>query len=556
MAGTVLQQLEQDAGLLDTLFSEAPVGLAYFDRELRYVRVNAALAEINGLPAEAHVGRTVGEVLPDMDPEVMAGLRRVLATGEPMKDVEITGQTPQRPGVARTWLCGWYPVRNRAGDALLGIGAIVMEVTGRVRAERRTAFLARVGDVLSASLDWEDTLRHVAEVAIPEKADLCIVHVQDEAGRVQQLLSVHADPALQRLVEQVNEGWMESPGSMQQIAEVLRSGTPAFRPELTPADVERAAVDPDHHLLLRRLDLTSLVVAPMTARGRILGSLTFVMSGSGRRFGDDDFELALDIARRAAAAVDNARLYRERDHIAQTLQRSLLPPRLPEIPGFQLAARYRPAGAAFDVGGDFYDAVPVDGGWSIVVGDVCGKGPEAAALTALARYTLRAAHVVSSDPSRVLDLLNDAVLHERDDDRFLTAAAARLTGSRLDVAVAGQAPVLVVRAGGRVEALGEPGRVVGIAPGLGLSEASTSLPARRRGDPLHRRPHRRGRPRPPPAPRRARHLRRARPRARRRRGRRQPREPRPRRRERPPARRHRPRRPAPERLSRGSAATI
>jgi len=268
---------------------------------------------------------------------------------------------------------------------------------------------------------------------------------------------------------------MESPGSMQQIAEVLRSGTPAFRPELTPADVERAAVDPDHHLLLRRLDLTSLVVAPMTARGRILGSLTFVMSGSGRRFGDDDFELALDIARRAAAAVDNARLYRERDHIAQTLQRSLLPPRLPEIPGFQLAARYRPAGAAFDVGGDFYDAVPVDGGWSIVVGDVCGKGPEAAALTALARYTLRAAHVVSSDPSRVLDLLNDAVLHERDDDRFLTAAAARLTGSRLDVAVAGQAPVLVVRAGGRVEALGEPGRVVGIAPGLGLSEASTSL---------------------------------------------------------------------------------
>jgi len=477
MAGTVLQKFEQDAALLDTLFSEAPVGLAYFDRDLRYVRINAALAEINGLPVEEHLGRTVSEVLPDMDPEVVAGFRHVLATGESLKDVEVSGQTPGSPGETRTWLCGWYPVRNRAGDAILGIGAIVMDVTTRVRAERRTAFLARVGEVLSASLDWEDTLRHVAEVAIPAKADLCVVHVQDEAGRVQRLVSVHADPPMQEIVEQVQEGWSAGAGSAgsDAIARVLRSGVPAFLADVTAADLERAAVDPDHHLLLRRLDVTSLIVVPLSVRGRILGSLTFAMSGSGRRFDDDDFEVAMEIGRRAAAAVDNARLYRERDHIAQTLQRSLLPPRLPEIPGFELAARYRPAGEAFAVGGDFYDAVPVREGWSIVVGDVCGKGPEAAALTALARYTLRAGHMVEPEPARVLEMLNDALLHDRDDDRFLTVAAARLRGATLDVAIAGQSPVLLLRASGAVEAVGEPGRVVGIVPGLDLEQTSVAL---------------------------------------------------------------------------------
>jgi serine phosphatase RsbU (regulator of sigma subunit) len=277
----------------------------------------------------------------------------------------------------------------------------------------------------------------------------------------------------------VQEGWSTGAGvgsaGGEAIARVLRSGIPAFLPEVTADDIERAAVDPAHHLLLRRLDTTSLIVVPLSVRGRILGSLTFAMSASGRRFDDHDFDVATEIGRRAAAAVDNARLYRERDHIAQTLQRSLLPPRLPEIPGFELAARYRPAGEAFAVGGDFYDAVPVRDGWSIVVGDVCGKGPEAAALTALARYTLRAGHMVEPEPARVLEMLNDALLHDHDDDRFLTVAAARLRGSTLDVAIAGQSPILLLRASGETEALGEPGRVVGIVPGLDLEQTSVEL---------------------------------------------------------------------------------
>lgn len=464
MAGSVLQRFEQDAALLETLFAEAPVGLAFFDRELRYARVNAALAQLNGVRAEEHVGRTVHEIVhgPAAD-RVVAGLREVLETGEPRKDVEVAGETLARPGERRTWLCAWYPVRTAAGE-LLGVGATVTDVTERVRAEQRTAFLARVGEVLSASLDWEQTLRGVAQVAIPDKADLCVVHVQDEAGRMQQLVVVHADPGLEEVAGALSGG---SPAG--------RTGEPAFVREVTPAALEELALDDEHLAVLRRLDLTSVITVPLVARGRTLGSLTFAMSGSGRRFADEDFDLASDIARRAAAAVDNARLYRERDHIAQTLQRSLLPPRLPEIPGFELAARYRPAGEAFDVGGDFYDVVPVPGGWSIVVGDVCGKGPEAAALTALARYTLRAAHLVEPEPARVLGVLNDALLRDGDDDRFLTVAAARLVGTTLSVAIAGQAPALVVRASGEVESLGDPGRVVGIIPDVELPEVSVEL---------------------------------------------------------------------------------
>lgn len=475
MAATILQRFERDAALLDTLFTEAPVGLAFFDRDLRYVRVNVALAEINGVAAEDHIGHTVNEVLPDMDREVVVGLRHVLETGEPLKDVEIVGETPSRPGEVRTWLCGWYPVRSRESEAILGLGAIVMEVTERVKAERRSEFLARVGEALAESLDWEETLRRVAHVAIPERADLCIVHLQDEAGRVQRLLAVHRDPRLHEIVEELHARFSTRVGANQEIARVLRTGTPSFAREVTPEVLDAAAENDEQVALLRRLDLTSWIVVPMSVRGRMLGAVTFAMSGSGRHFDDDDFELAVDVARRAAGAVDNARVYRERDHIAQTLQRSLLPPRLPEIRGYELAARYRPAGEAFDVGGDFYDVVAVPGGWSIVVGDVCGKGPEAAGLTALARYTLRAAHLVDPRPAQVLALLNDALLAERDDDRFLTALAGRLSGSRLELAVAGQSPALVIRAGGGCEPLGEPGRVVGIKPDLAPHEAVTEL---------------------------------------------------------------------------------
>jgi PAS domain S-box-containing protein len=132
-----------DAALLALLLTNAPVGVAFFDRDLRFRRVNEALAEINGVPARAHLGRTIPEVLPNQNPEVIEALNRVLETGEPLVNVEVAGETPRAPGVTRYWLTSYYPVRmaaNNAGNGqnegvLLGLGAIVSEITERKRAE-------------------------------------------------------------------------------------------------------------------------------------------------------------------------------------------------------------------------------------------------------------------------------------------------------------------------------------------------------------------------------------------------------------------------------------
>jgi serine phosphatase RsbU (regulator of sigma subunit) len=219
----------------------------------------------------------------------------------------------------------------------------------------------------------------------------------------------------------------------------------------------------------------------MVARGRSLGAITFVGAESGRRFDDSDLELAAEIGRRTGIAVDNARLYRDRSHVAKTLQDSLLPARLPEIPGFTTAARFRATGAGTEVGGDFYDLYESSGGrWTIAIGDVCGKGPDAAAVTALARYTLRAVAMTEPLPSRTLESLNEAMLRQRADMRFCTVAYGVLDRSdggrvRLSLACAGHPPPLLLEPDGSVRELGEPGTLLGVVPDPDLPDTSTDI---------------------------------------------------------------------------------
>ena len=144
--------------------------------------------------------------------------------------------------------------------------------------------------------------------------------------------------------------------------------------------------------------MRAVMMVPMVAGGRVIGVISFVSAESGRRFAQADLELAEELGRRAGTAVENARLYRERSHIAATLQRGLLPEELPAIPGLRLASLYRPAGEENLVGGDFYDAFPTAAGWMLLVGDVTGRGAEAAALTGQARHTLRTAGMLLGDP--------------------------------------------------------------------------------------------------------------------------------------------------------------
>jgi serine phosphatase RsbU (regulator of sigma subunit) len=218
---------------------------------------------------------------------------------------------------------------------------------------------------------------------------------------------------------------------------------------------------------------------PMVARGRTIGAVTLVSTEAAHRFDTAELALAEDLARRAALSADNARLYRQQVRVVEALQQSLLPPTLPEIPGIEVAVRYRPCGDQLEVGGDFYDVFRLnDDSWGVVIGHVCGKGAEAAAVTALARYTVRSSALHAARPSRVLGYLNDAMLMHGS-DRFCTVAYGRLQlangGLRLVVGSGGHPLPLVMNATGEIETLGEYGTLVGPFENPDFSDRSRLL---------------------------------------------------------------------------------
>jgi serine phosphatase RsbU (regulator of sigma subunit) len=209
---------------------------------------------------------------------------------------------------------------------------------------------------------------------------------------------------------------------------------------------------------------------PLVARGRPVGVLSLGWREAGRRPGRDEWSLIEALAQRVALAIEGALQYRERAHVAQTLQSSLLPAALPNIPGATLAAEYVAAGEGMEVGGDFYDVFALDGGaWAIVIGDVLGKGAEAAAVTALARYTLRALAARSKSPSVTLATLNDEMFRQSADRRFVTVVLGRFEpqpdgGARVVLASGGHPPPLVLRAGGAAEVVPCMGTLLGVEP--------------------------------------------------------------------------------------------
>jgi serine phosphatase RsbU (regulator of sigma subunit) len=265
---------------------------------------------------------------------------------------------------------------------------------------------------------------------------------------------------------------------------VLRTGQSSLVREIDEGRLRAIARDDDHLAALHDLDVAAGLTAPLIVRGRVIGALALLYGPGRRRPGEADLDLATQLANRAAIAIDNARLHRDRTHIAQTLQRSLLPPRLPRIDGFEIAARYRPAGEGTGVGGDFYDVFPrTDSSWIVALGDVCGKGAEAAALTALARYTLRAAAIADGAPKALMSSLNEAILRDQPadapGDRYMTAVTGCLdldpVHPVLTLGSAGHPPPVLVRSGGTAEALAVGGRALGLLPGVEVGSCKLEL---------------------------------------------------------------------------------
>jgi PAS domain S-box-containing protein len=483
---SAIRRAEGDAraaqALLDAFFRSASVGMAFLDRELRFQRVNDALARLNGIPAEAHVGQLAAEVLPGGNPQVMELLRGVLASGEAV-EAEVAGYSPAAPAERHHWIVAIYPVADGAG-APAGLGVTVTDITERVAAERRAAFLARAGEVLGRSLDFETTLRDVAAIAVPGLADWCIIDLLETGGVARRVAVAHEDPDRTRRAWELSERYppdLDAPGGL---ATVLRTQAPNLVREIDDRMLRALARDEEHLAALREMDIDAALSAPLVVRGRVIGALTLMFAAARRAPGEAELELATQLAARAATAIDNARLHRERSHIARTLQRSLLPPRLPHIDGFEVAARYRAAGEGSGVGGDFYDLFQrTDSSWVIALGDVCGKGAEAAALTALARYTLRAAAISDGAPQALMTSLNEAILRDRDGespgDRFMTAVTGCLdldpVNPVLTIGSAGHPPPVVVRRDGTGEALAIGGRALGLLPGVEVGSCTVAL---------------------------------------------------------------------------------
>jgi PAS domain S-box-containing protein len=364
----------------------------------------------------------------------------------------------RRTGAQRWNLLKSAPVLDQAGAVEATI-TIIEDVTEQKRADHLSTFLARASGVLASSLDYEQTLRNVAELAVPDIADWCAVDLLDPDGNLIPVAVAHADSGRRRVAEELRAYEPEHPDPEQGLGRVLRTGQPLLIVDVADEMLVAAAVDDRHLRLLREVGFRSVAIVPMRLGRRILGAMTLVSAESGRRLDESDLALAEQVAARAAGAIENARLYSERTIIAHTLQQSLLPDQLPDIPGYEIAATYIPALSSSEVGGDFYDAWEIDGSWFLTIGDVTGKGVQAAALTSLVRHTIRAAAEYETSPAALLATV-DRILRKQRETSTCTALCIRVQGGQAVLAAGGHPlPLLVSDAG--VRRVGEYGPLLG-----------------------------------------------------------------------------------------------
>jgi PAS domain S-box-containing protein len=313
----LLRRSEESLALLDTLFATAPVGLGYLDRELRYERVNEALASINGRPVEDHVGRHIRDVIgADVADRIEPLFARVLQTGRPVLDVEISGEVPAHPGELRHWVASYYAVRDRFGD-ITGLGLVVADVTENRRAHalaeaarERLAVLAEASQQLAGTLDYEATLANIARLLVPRFADWYAVDVIDDDGTFRRIAVVHRDPAKAPWAMKSQELYGGTPDEPEGPGRVVRTGESVLYRTVPDELLVSSTQNAEHHEVLRRLGIESAMVVPLRAGGRTFGTLMLVSADPNRLYDEDDLDFAGHLARRAAVAVDNARLYR------------------------------------------------------------------------------------------------------------------------------------------------------------------------------------------------------------------------------------------------------
>lgn len=483
---------EEALGLVEAILASAPVGIAVFDTELRYVRVNDAYAALSGVPADDHAGVRLGDVVAH-DADVAADLRRAVTTGRTIlgRPVELR---PDGPHERRSFTASYFPVRATAG-VIAGAGLTLVEVTEAKRAEaeraallhraeaarQRLSILATASSVLSITMDLDELLKRLAKVLVPAAADWCVIELIGRDGEIDHVgVSARDRHAAEELEILLRSAPLAADGEGP-VAEVVRTGQARLaQPPETGSLVQRASDDRGLVGMERKFSLHSSVIVPIRARGAALGVL-ILSTEIGRSLDEDDLDLAVEVGQRAALAVENARAFQQEHQIAESLQRALLPAAVPSVVGLDLAVRYLAATDGASVGGDWYDVLAFDdGATGLVVGDVVGHDIAASTSMGQLRSALRAfAHEKPDEPAEAL-----ARIDRLFDSLGLTYASCVLGVVDLESSTfrwsnAGHPPPLLLREG-RASFLEEGnGVLLGVTGGSGMRQASTEL---REGD--------------------------------------------------------------------------
>ncbi|GAA2740489.1 SpoIIE family protein phosphatase [Kitasatospora cinereorecta] len=494
-----LREVESDLAILDGFFTQSPIGLAVYDTELRFVRLNNALARINGLPVGDHLGRRISSVLPGLNSaEIEAVMRQVLSTGRPVVDARSHGRTPGDPRRDRAWSASYFRLEDSTGR-VLGVSSSIIDVTERfqaearaARAQERLALLASATARIGTTLDLQRTAEELIEAVIPRFADFATVDLLEPVLRGEEPAPIQPDRPVHVRAVAVGEAYgsglttvadavgVSSEYDAKRIyTQCLRSGRPLLKPHVDEEVLRGLVPSSDRVDPGIAAGIHSYLMVPVVARGMVLGGAEFVRTRNPEPFGAADVALAEELVARAALAIDNARLYRRERETALTLQRSLLPQEIHRTLGLEIAHRYLPSSVVSEVGGDWFDVVPLSCGRVVlVVGDVMGHGIRAAATMGQLRTVARTLATLDLPPEQVLTRL-DETASAIGEGQFATCICALYdpVDRTWTVASAGHLPPVLVDPDGtsRIIEL-PPGLPLGVG-GAGFESVEFTLPA-------------------------------------------------------------------------------
>ncbi len=411
---------------------------------------NPAATRLYGYSAEEAIGRHISFLVPlDHKDEEKVILDRV-KRGERLETYET--ERIRKDGTRIFVSLTVSPIRSPL-RGLIGASVVARDITAEVRRRRAQEFLVAASRLLDSSLDPTETARTIVSTAVPELAELCLIDFRRPDGWLGDSVVAGANPEMAARLEAIRREKPLDPGGEHPVAQVLRLNQPmVWRDLKAPEVVDKVSQSAEHLQLMRDAGYNSAAVVPLIARGRTIGALSFLHGHGDLRYDQGDLEFLAELGERAGLALDNARLYRERDRVAKNLQRGLRPPRPAEIEGLEISVVFEAAGEGIEVGGDLYDVMPTDDGCWILVGDVAGKGSTAAGVSVAVRHSVRGLTREIAEPDEVLRRVNDLLLTGESLNDFATAMLARLRreedGWGIVLASAGHPPaVLATEAG-------------------------------------------------------------------------------------------------------------